>query len=577
MATVVSCYYEIPSKRGVDQYYEWINNFMKLNCNTVIFTDKKSSTWLFNKFPETETRKYVILEIDDFKTSNWDYVKDEFVDHERYVGHSEQLYKVWNEKPFFVKKAQELVKSDLYVWCDIGCFRDSKMMKYFDTFPCINKLHKTKIQMLQIVDFDKEDKENIYSIDERFRYINRIGGTMFSIPNSLVNSFCELHEHTIIQFDEKNLFKGKDQSLYAFEVLQNPELFDLVRPEFPDYFNYERWFYFHYAWSDLTNGTNKLHIAIIGPGIMPIPPTGWGAVEILIWDYAQELQKLGHKVSIINTPDENEIVNQVKTLNPDFVHIQYDYHFNICEKIHNDVKLIGCTSHFGYLDQFNKWGSYLKIFIDGLKQMRFENVYNFVLSSSIKNVFRKFEVPEHKIIVTPNGANETLFKFTEEPIYHDRSIYLAKIDYRKRQFLFQRIPHLFYAGNIADNRFDPRINYLGEWNKETLYNELTQYGNLVLLSDGEADPLVVKEALIAGLGVVISEFSTAGLDLSKQFITVIPENKVGDLSYVEEQIRKNREYSVANRKEIREYGLTFSWENIVKKYEEMIYYLLRTI
>ena len=27
-----------------------------------------------------------------------------------------------------------------------------------------------------------------------------------------------------------------------------------------------------------------MRIAIVGPGIMPIPPTGWGAVEIFIWD-----------------------------------------------------------------------------------------------------------------------------------------------------------------------------------------------------------------------------------------------------------------------------------------------------
>ena len=44
-----------------------------------------------------------------------------------------------------------------------------------------------------------------------------------------------------------------------------------------------------------------MRVSIIGPGIMPIPPTGWGAVEILIWDYYQELTKLGHEVQIINT------------------------------------------------------------------------------------------------------------------------------------------------------------------------------------------------------------------------------------------------------------------------------------
>ena len=44
-----------------------------------------------------------------------------------------------------------------------------------------------------------------------------------------------------------------------------------------------------------------MKISIVGPGIMPIPPTGWGAVEILIWDQKLALEKLGHEVDIINT------------------------------------------------------------------------------------------------------------------------------------------------------------------------------------------------------------------------------------------------------------------------------------
>ena len=32
-----------------------------------------------------------------------------------------------------------------------------------------------------------------------------------------------------------------------------------------------------------------MKIALVGPGIMEIPPKGWGAVESLIWDYATEL------------------------------------------------------------------------------------------------------------------------------------------------------------------------------------------------------------------------------------------------------------------------------------------------
>lgn len=38
-----------------------------------------------------------------------------------------------------------------------------------------------------------------------------------------------------------------------------------------------------------------MKITLVGPGIMPIPPTGWGAVEILVWDTKNALEDLGHK------------------------------------------------------------------------------------------------------------------------------------------------------------------------------------------------------------------------------------------------------------------------------------------
>ena len=158
------------------------------------------------------------------------------------------------------------------------------------------------------------------------------------------------------------------------------------------------------------------------------------------------------------------------------------------------------------------------------------------------------------------------FEVSEHPAYPDRSIYLAKIDHRKRQFLFQDIDSLYYAGNIAEEKFDQSKNYLGEWEKDVLYKNLTEYGNLVLLSDGEAHPLVCMEALAAGLGVVVCQWGTANLDLEKEFITVIPEDKILDTKYVEEKIIENREYSINNRQEILDYAKQFEWCRILSDY-----------
>ena len=301
-----------------------------------------------------------------------------------------------------------------------------------------------------------------------------------------------------------------------------------------------------------------MKIVLIGPGIMPIPPTGWGAVEILVWDTKVALEKLGHEVLIINTKNGREIIDKINTFRPDFVHVHYDEFVPLVPFIQYPNAI---TSHYGYLERPKMFGGYTNV---ANEFMRIKpNV--FCLSEGIEKVYNvMFNIPN--TFITPNGVNVDEFNFVSDPEHPDRSIYLAKIDYRKRQHLFQSIDSLWFAGNIADDRFNTKKNYLGEWSKDRLYNELTEYGNLVLLSDGEAHPLVCMEALVAGLGVVVCEWGKANLDTTKEFITVIPEDKIEDISYVEEQIIKNREYSIAHRDEIREYGEQFDWVKVIEKH-----------
>ena len=71
-------------------------------------------------------------------------------------------------------------------------------------------------------------------------------------------------------------------------------------------------------------------------------------------------------------------------------------------------------------------------------------------------------------------------------------------------------------------------------------------------------------ALSAGLGVVVCEWGKANLDQTKEFITVIPEDKISDLEFVESEIIKNREYSINHRQEILEYSKQFDWKQILQ-------------
>jgi len=114
------------------------------------------------------------------------------------------------------------------------------------------------------------------------------------------------------------------------------------------------------------------------------------------------------------------------------------------------------TSHFGYLERPEMFGGYVDI-LNAFSKVK-PNI--FCLSKGIKNVYKIIaNVPEEQLFVTPNGVNTQAFNFTDNPRYPDRSIYLAKIDYRKRQHLFQNIQSLWFAGNVADSRFDTFKNY----------------------------------------------------------------------------------------------------------------------
>ncbi len=315
-----------------------------------------------------------------------------------------------------------------------------------------------------------------------------------------------------------------------------------------------------------------MKICLVGPGIQPIPPTGWGAVEILIHDLRISLEKLGHEVKIVNLKDLDLAAALVNYFDPDFVHIQYDEHIDIAKKI--NCKNIGVSSHFGYLEDKSKWGGYYyKIF----SKIATSNVHVFCSSHGIQDVYLDACVPKERLSVLPNGTRSDLFTFEEVCQNPNDSIYLAKVEERKKQYLYQDIENLYFAGRIVDEKFkkdNPR--HLGEFSKKELYKKLTQFANLVLLSDGEAHPLVCTEAMASGLGVIVSRPAAANLDLDLPFIDLIPDEKLQDIEYVSSVIKKNREVSIKMRNEIRNYAVNnFDWLHVagniyIKQIEEII-------
>lgn len=306
-----------------------------------------------------------------------------------------------------------------------------------------------------------------------------------------------------------------------------------------------------------------MKFVLVAPGCSVIPPKGWGAIESIVWDYYNELINQGHQVIIVNRSNVEDIIKECNR-HDCTVHIMYDDHISIVPSL--TAKRILYTSHMAYITNpsFEHIASryYHGIFKKVIEYQSRITLY--ALSKEIEDVYKKHGY-SGKSVVLRNGACR--FRTTLTPQKANRSIYLGKIEFRKSQYSYQTIPSIDFVGQYQDTDFhSPRV----EWDKYILYDSLTDYGNLVLLSKAEADPLVVKEALMAGLGLVLSECSCANLDLSKEFITIIPNDKLDDLAYVSHELNKNREYSVSHRQDILDYAKHFSWNTIIKEYVSLL-------
>lgn len=323
-----------------------------------------------------------------------------------------------------------------------------------------------------------------------------------------------------------------------------------------------------------------MKIGFIGPGIMPIPPDGWGAVESLIWEIAGELGEKGHEGMIINVPDLNEIVKTVQENDFDFIHLFYDVFHPVMDAIKqvSPKSVTAISSAYPYVDQFefHQRDGYTDTYNWLINQ---KDHYNFCLSDKDLETYKNGGGDTSKLLRLGLGAQHKNFKFNVECEKADKTLYMAKIEVRKRQWIYQSIDSIEFVGRYSPTTTFDRLHksYIGEWTTEEKHENVTKYANLMLLSDGEnGTPLVIKEALVSGIGIVCSKYAAYDLDTSLPFITIIPDDKLNDLEYVESAIKENREASIGLREEICEYGVkNFSWETIVNQYEKDILEILK--
>jgi hypothetical protein len=248
-------------------------------------------------------------------------------------------------------------------------------------------------------------------------------------------------------------------------------------------------------------------LLIIAPGESVIPGKGWGAVEYIVMKHADLLNKLGFEVIILNSWHHRDWFKALK-LRPSFVILHYDMfsvRWNIYRKFLYIPTLV--ISHYGFAAFPDRWN---KTYRRSLKHFtKFE--YIGCLSQGIKEVFQS-QFPHANFVLTPNGTEIEDFSKPLPDLYN-KFILLGKVEDRKRQvaisLVLQNQKLIDFVGPIQDPSFfdlpvESQKQYLGEWDREKINIELPKYRGLILLSDAEADALVLHEALSAGIEVFVS-------------------------------------------------------------------------
>jgi len=221
--TVVTAYYPFKSKFSINHYMEWLQFWKTQPCNLVFFTSPEFVSLIESLRCNYTNTKVIGLPFDELeafqKYSKDFWIEQKTLDHEIY--HTYELYAIWYEKKEFVRKAIILnpFSTSKFVWCDAGICRDNTWIPIIKTFPASNKIPDNKFLVLRITDFEKHDD---------FLKINCVGGGILAGSKECWIDFCDSYDKMIQKYNDKKKFIGKDQSIIASMIKEEPDKFQLV-------------------------------------------------------------------------------------------------------------------------------------------------------------------------------------------------------------------------------------------------------------------------------------------------------------------------------------------------------------
>jgi len=242
-ATVVSAYYEMPSKYSKEEYRTWIRLFLE-HCEAHILFFCEESFKPFVEVCRSHFPDRTHIQILDrsewiansaFSQTFWE--TQYAIDPENKY-HSVDLYKVWYEKKEFVKRAIALNPWNHtdFVWTDAGILRSEGLCRLVEKeFPHPERIPTDRILLLNVGEFTEKDNaiQTINGIPFRGGALGkmRIGGGIVAGSIESWKRYDRLYESIIDKYIQAKLFIGKEQIIMATLVLEHPDTVSLVEPK----------------------------------------------------------------------------------------------------------------------------------------------------------------------------------------------------------------------------------------------------------------------------------------------------------------------------------------------------------
>jgi hypothetical protein len=234
--TVVTAYYKMKSKYSHKHYLDWARNFLQIAFNLVIYTDQENVDWIKQ---ERGDLPIIIIEkkFEEFESYKLKDKYEYFASIDPEKNYTPELYMVWAEKVKFVNDAINAnhYNSELFIWCDIGVFREKKYIN--NNFLSDKNMITDKISAVVINEATKQDKARGF-INSRTDVIQ--GG--FAVGGIQAwKSYDFLYDLTRKDLMDKNILSGKEQTVISSMSIRYPKLFNLIYQKPNNYEN--RWWY----------------------------------------------------------------------------------------------------------------------------------------------------------------------------------------------------------------------------------------------------------------------------------------------------------------------------------------------